>query len=88
MYDNLTYREIISLISNKLNRYYAMMNLFLQSFVQIVSSDGEQFLERITGNFKDKVYIGISALNWKFRWYNYTQSSTNPLLKNQTALSK
>ena len=39
------------------------------------------------GNFKDKIYIGISALNWKLRWYNHWQSFINPLLENQTALS-
>ena len=40
------------------------------------------------GHFYDKIYIGISSLKWKFRWCNHKQSFANPLIKNQTALSK
>ena len=36
----------------------------------------------------ERVYIGISAVNWKQRWYNHWHSFSNPRLRNQTALSK
>ena len=39
-------------------------------------------------NANEKAYIGITGLNWKFRYYYYIQSFKNPTLKNQTALSK
>ena len=35
---------------------------------------------------KEKVYIGISAGNWKQSFYNHRYSFFNPLLRNQTAL--
>ena len=38
-------------------------------------------------NFKDKVYIGISALNCKHKWYNHWQLFSNLLLNNETVLS-
>ena len=34
------------------------------------------------------VYIGISAGNWKQRWYNHKHSFSNPKLRYQTALWK
>ena len=37
---------------------------------------------------RERVYIGISAGNWKQRWYNYKHSFSNPKLRYQTALSK
>ena len=40
------------------------------------------------GNFNEKAYIGVSLLKWKFKYYNHTQSFNNPLLRNQTAVSK
>ena len=36
----------------------------------------------------ERVYIGISAGNWKQRWYNHKLSFSNPKLRYQTALSK
>ena len=36
----------------------------------------------------DKAYIGMTSLNWKFRYYNHLQSFRNPPLRNQTALYK
>ena len=30
----------------------------------------------------DKAYIGMTSLNWKFRYYNHLQSFRNPTLKN------
>ena len=39
-------------------------------------------------HFKEKIYIDISSLKLKFRWYNHKLSFTNPLLKNQMVLSK
>ena len=36
----------------------------------------------------DKSHIGMTSLNWKFRYNNYHQSFRNPTLKNQTALSR
>ena len=36
----------------------------------------------------DKAYIGMTSLNWKFRYYNHLQSFRNSTLRNQTALSK
>ena len=39
-------------------------------------------------NDGERVYIGISAGNWKQRLYNHRYSFSNPRLKNQTALSK
>ena len=35
-----------------------------------------------------KIYIGISAGNWKQRLYNHRHSFTQESLRNQTALSK
>ena len=35
-----------------------------------------------------KAYVGMTGLNWKFRYYNYLLSFWNPTLKNQTARSK
>ena len=40
------------------------------------------------GNFNEKEYIGESSLKWKFRHYNHSQTFNNPLLRNQTAISK
>ena len=37
---------------------------------------------------EEKVYFGISAGNWKQRFYSHKHSFTNPSLRNQTALSK
>ena len=37
-------------------------------------------------NSKEKVYMGISAGNWKQRFYNNRHSFSNPLSRNQTAL--
>ena len=37
---------------------------------------------------EEKVYIGISAGNWKQRFYNNRHSFSNSLIKNQTALSR
>ena len=37
---------------------------------------------------EEKVYFGISAGNWKQRYYNHKHSFTNPTRRNQTALSK
>ena len=37
---------------------------------------------------KDEIYIGISAGNWKQRFYNNRYSCINPLLRKQTALSR
>ena len=34
----------------------------------------------------DKAYIGMTCLNWKFRYYNHLQSFRKPTLKNQTVL--
>ena len=39
-------------------------------------------------NCKEEVYIGILAGNWKQRFYNHKHSFSNPLLRNQTALSR
>ena len=39
-------------------------------------------------NNNKKAYIGMTSLNWKFRYCNYLQSFRNPTLKNQTALSR
>ena len=39
-------------------------------------------------NDGERVYIGISAGNWKQRLYNHRHSFFNPRLRNQTALSK
>ena len=39
-------------------------------------------------NSKEKIYIGVSARNWKQRYYNHRHSFYNPLLRNQTAQSK
>ena len=39
-------------------------------------------------NTNGKAYIGITSLNWKFRYYNVHQSLKNPTLKNQTAQYK
>ena len=39
-------------------------------------------------NLNRKDYLGISSLNWKFRYYYHRQSFNNTLLKNQTTLSK
>ena len=39
-------------------------------------------------NDGDRVYIGISALNWKQRRHNHRHSFSNQRLRNQTALSK
>ena len=36
----------------------------------------------------EKVYIGISAGNRKQRFYNHKHSFSNPLLRNQTTLSR
>ena len=36
----------------------------------------------------ERVYIGISAGNWKQRWYSHRHSFSNPKLRYQTALSK
>ena len=36
----------------------------------------------------ERVYIGISAGNWKQRLYNHRHPFSNPPLKNRTALSK
>ena len=40
------------------------------------------------GNFNEKIYIRVSSLKWKIRYYNYIQPFNNPLLKNQTDSSK
>ena len=37
---------------------------------------------------EEKVYIGISAGNWKEWFYNYKHPFTNLLLRNQTVLSR
>ena len=39
-------------------------------------------------NDGERVYIGISARNWKQRLYNHRHSFSDPWLKNQIALSK
>ena len=39
-------------------------------------------------NGGERVYIGISAGNWKQGLYNHRHSFSNPWLRNQTALSK
>ena len=39
-------------------------------------------------NYEERVYIGISAGNWKQRLYNNRHSFSNPRLRNQTAQSK
>ena len=36
----------------------------------------------------DKAYVGMTNLNWKFRYYNHLQSFKNPTSKNQTAPSR
>ena len=36
----------------------------------------------------ERIYIGISAGNWKQRWYSHRHSFSNPKLRYQTALSK
>ena len=36
----------------------------------------------------ERGYIGISAGNWRQRWYNHKHSFSNPKLRYQTALSK
>ena len=36
----------------------------------------------------NKAYIGMTSLNWKFRYCNHLQPFKNPTLKNQTALSR
>ena len=36
----------------------------------------------------ERVYIGISAKNWKQRYYNHKHSFSNPKLRYETALSK
>ena len=36
----------------------------------------------------EKIYIGITNLNWKFRYNNHLQSFKNSACKDQTALSK
>ena len=36
----------------------------------------------------NKASIGMTSLNWKFRYYNHFQSFKNPTLKYQTALSR
>ena len=42
-----------------------------------------------TENSKEEnLYIGISAGNWKQRFYNHRHSFWNPLLRNQTSLSR
>ena len=38
-------------------------------------------------NDGERVYIGISAGNWRQRLYNHRHSSSNPRLRNQTAVS-
>ena len=37
---------------------------------------------------RERVYIGISAGNWKQRWYSHRHSFSNPKHRYQTALSK
>ena len=37
---------------------------------------------------RERVFIGISAGNWKQRWYNHRYSFSNPKHRYQTALSK
>ena len=32
-------------------------------------------------NNNDKAYIGMTSLNWKFRYYNHLQPFKNPTLK-------
>ena len=39
-------------------------------------------------NDGERVYIGITAGNWKQRLYNHRHSFSNPRLRNQTAQSK
>ena len=39
------------------------------------------------GSTNEKAYIDITALNWKYRFYNHIQSLKYPTLKNQTVLS-
>ena len=36
----------------------------------------------------ERIYIGISAGNWKQRWYSHRHSFSNPKLRYQTALLK
>ena len=33
-------------------------------------------------------YIGMTSLNWKFRYYNNLRTFRNPTLRNRTALSR
>ena len=39
-------------------------------------------------NDGERIYIGISAGNWKQRLYNHRHSFSNPWLRNKTALFK
>ena len=36
----------------------------------------------------DKTYIGMTNLNWKFRYYSHLQTFKNPMLSKKTDLSK
>ena len=38
--------------------------------------------------YGERIYIGISAGNWKQSWYSHRHSFSNPKLRYQTALSK
>ena len=39
-------------------------------------------------NLDEKAYIGLFSLKWKFSYYNHKHFFNNPLLRNQTVLSK
>ena len=60
-----------------LGNKYNLDNIVYQAIISNKENDNNK-----------KAYIGMTSLNWKFRYYNHLQSFRNPTLKNQTALSR
>ena len=85
-------RYFLHLLDKHFNRDNPLSRIFNRNTVKISYSCTKNMYNTLSNHnrrlLNERVYIGISAGNWKQRWYTHRHSFSNPKLRYQTALSK